>query len=373
MAPETNKKSILERLPSELIHIICGFLPDHDLGHFRLTNKECAEIGGSHIVRGIHVMFTAKSFQNLLKISRHPVLSRHVTSIFYEARFMEEISREEWEACIRDSDESIDELGRDEKGGFDENLFEERLKISFDKGWKAYELMYEEQEYMRDAKYEFTVFAQALANFPNLKNIQATSDLDFWSEQLRRAYANTFAIRGFMLEGEDVEEKTGVRALSCVAQAISGLPTRIESLRVRRVHWSFFNPAPKGLNLRRHLFTHLRHVDLIVEAEYEDVNDLDLVWMQHEELGLALRSATALESIRLSFGATDSVPQLVLMERSMNIPVSLAPLVGNMTWKNLQDFRVACSRQLRSRPHLVLLKAFRVPQACEAGSYVAYG
>ena len=86
--------SIMEALPIELMHITCSFLSKQDLGNFRLAAHDCARVGEKHLVRNLHVMFTTKSFHNLLQISRHPVLSQYVLSIFYEVRFLEDVDEQ---------------------------------------------------------------------------------------------------------------------------------------------------------------------------------------------------------------------------------------------------------------------------------------
>jgi hypothetical protein len=77
----SSSTSILSRLPIEVVSIVYSFLPVHDIAQVRLTCKDCAKIGERHLVRDLHLMFHAKSFQNILNISLHPVLSKYVTSI----------------------------------------------------------------------------------------------------------------------------------------------------------------------------------------------------------------------------------------------------------------------------------------------------
>jgi hypothetical protein len=338
MAHKDTAISIMEKLPLELIHMICACLPTPDLGNFRLSSKDCAKVGESHIIRDLHVMFNAKSFRNLLQISKHPTLSKHVTSIFYEARFLEELGRKEWEMNIRDNERDerhYFEHGSDD--GSELEVYDEETKKRFDKGWKAYKRMLEEQEYLQRTKYDFSVFAQALARFPGLKKIEMTSEYAPPSEHMVRAYADTLAIAGLMIDGgESDDEEVGVRALGSLFLALTALPLNLQELKARRVHWSFFNPAPKDLNLYRPVFSHLRHLDLILEADYDDIDEEDIVLRRQEELGLALQSATGLESLKLSFGDGDLIPQMVLMERQMNVPVGFAPLFRNMTWRNLK-------------------------------------
>lgn len=52
----------------------------------------------------VHLIFTIESFEKLCVISQHPVISQHITSIFYEADLLEEQNRTEWEERVYDLD-----------------------------------------------------------------------------------------------------------------------------------------------------------------------------------------------------------------------------------------------------------------------------
>ena len=118
--------------------------------------------------------------------------------------------------------------------------------------------MLEEQEYLRSTTYDFSVFAQASARFPDLKKIEMKSEYEPPSEHMVRGYADTLAIAGLMIDG---------RALGSLFLALTALPLNLQELKARRVQWSFFNPAPRDLNLYRPVFSHLRHLDLTLKAK----------------------------------------------------------------------------------------------------------
>src|SRR6187402_2449755 len=102
MATMTTTKSLTTLLPPELLDLIFSFLPSPSLGHLRLTSKTLAQLGARHLVQNLHLMFTHHSFQNLLHISQHPVLHKHVTTLTYEVRFLEEVDLAEFTANIID-------------------------------------------------------------------------------------------------------------------------------------------------------------------------------------------------------------------------------------------------------------------------------
>ena len=223
-----------------------------------------------------------------------------------------------------------------------------RSAIETTRGWTVYKPMLEEQRYMLKTSFDTCAFTQALARFPLLKQIEMGTEYAPPSLPMIRAYAPSLAIPGLMLDGGDLmdDEEPGVRGLTSLVLAISAMPGKLESLNAHRIHWSFFNPAPRSLNFSRQAFTHLRHLDLVLEADYDDLDEIDIVKARHAEFGRALRSATALESLRLAFDDIDTVPKSVYIQREMNVPVVWESLTEGMTWPNLRSLElcvVTCS------------------------------
>ena len=80
---EPNTKS-LYHLPIEILHVILGSLEPH-VHRARLVSKVFAEIGIQHLVFVVHLVSKSSSFEQMLEISRHPIISQTVQFTFYEA------------------------------------------------------------------------------------------------------------------------------------------------------------------------------------------------------------------------------------------------------------------------------------------------
>ena len=83
------------------------------------------------------------------------------------------------------------------------------------------------------------------------------------------------------------------------------MPTKLERWKAHRVHWSFFNPPPKGTNLHRSMATYLRHLDLTLKADFDDVGD--------EQAG-AGKTCRVWESTSYYYGLGDSALGLWRLE-----------------------------------------------------------
>lgn len=332
MASITSSPSIMEALPLEIVHLVMSFLPTEDLNNWRLSSKECAKAGERHIVRDLHVMYTAKSFANLLNISRHPSLSKYVQSIVYEARYLVEVDQTGFEQNILDGDEYAFENP--------ENITAD-TKAILSPAWTAYRRMLDEQQYIKKTGYDVSVFSQALVRLPALKRAEVISEYKNRSEALERAYEATMAVSGFLLECGELSDEgnlTRIRALRTVLLATTGMQSGLEDLHVHLIHWSFFSSAP--LSLHFPAYVNLRHLDLEFEADPGDKKDQEVVEARHVELGLALRSATGLETLRLVFEKPDTLFRWVRVSDLVNAPVVWERITGDTTWPKLRSLEL---------------------------------
>lgn len=91
----------MDGLSQDLLRQFCGKLPIKDIKCFRLTCKHFATVGASCLIPEIHLMFQWDSFEKLYRIASHPVLARHVHSLFYEADLLADQDREWWEERLQ--------------------------------------------------------------------------------------------------------------------------------------------------------------------------------------------------------------------------------------------------------------------------------
>ncbi|PVH89355.1 hypothetical protein DL98DRAFT_508448 [Cadophora sp. DSE1049] len=320
-------KSMMQVLPVEILHIICDVMPLPSLGNFRRTCRSAGSIGEKPLVESLHVMFSYKSFQNLLNISHHASLRRYVTSIFYEVRFLEEVDFSDFKSNVLE----IEGLG---------GCLTEDNQDVIANAWKAYKPLLDTQMHMKRTNYDFAVLAQALPRFPILKRIEMSSEYGCPSETMTKAFETTMAIPGLMMDGGEIsdDEETGTRSLGSLLLAAANMPMALETLSAHRIHWSFFNPSPVDLHFGT--FTYLRHIDLVLEPDYDDWSEQFVVKARHVELGKALRSAKGLETLRLTFDDADTVPKAVLLQRQMNVPVVWERIAEGMTWPCLHTLEL---------------------------------
>lgn len=89
MAAEFTKRSPLEKLPFEVLGMICAFLPRAYLKALRLVSRAFDGPSLSTLFRTIYLKVHLGSFEKLQAISRSEKLSKHVRYIIYDGRVLD--------------------------------------------------------------------------------------------------------------------------------------------------------------------------------------------------------------------------------------------------------------------------------------------
>lgn len=94
----------LSRLPVELVHMICTYLTPTQVASIRTVSSTIAAVGLQYLATTVTLTLKEKSFDRLLEISRHPVISKYVYSLHYEHDFLTQFNRAQWEMIIKTPD-----------------------------------------------------------------------------------------------------------------------------------------------------------------------------------------------------------------------------------------------------------------------------
>ncbi|TGO59475.1 hypothetical protein BCON_0044g00350 [Botryotinia convoluta] len=297
-------KSITDALATELLVLVCESLSHEDLDNFRLANKVCAEVASKNLVQDLHVMFTEKSFSNLLNISKQPNLSKHVRSILYEPRTLRDFCETEYHRYVY------------KKPGLLHPLDEEDL----DKGYKLYNQIRQHQVYLTTSNYDIVVFAQAFLKFSNLNKI-VVDDAGFPSDQVIDSYnCKAYLCKEMFSSGSSHsynDYKPGMLHGLLVAASLAGI--KLTTFRVTALPLAFFSPMPMSSNdVALLVLQDVQHIDITINVS-------DAEWQVRinvfvPRLAQFLSLVSNLESLRIDLGE----PQT----RSM-LPIPLGAVIGS--------------------------------------------
>ncbi|CAD6582235.1 MAG: hypothetical protein ASARMPRED_000908 [Alectoria sarmentosa] len=89
-----------DRLPAELIHMVFRYLKATEAAGFRWAGRVVAEIGLEYLAPTVHLALKEKSYDRLLAIAEHPIVSKSVRCLHYEADTFKMQTRDQWELRI---------------------------------------------------------------------------------------------------------------------------------------------------------------------------------------------------------------------------------------------------------------------------------
>ena len=89
-----------DRLPAELIHMVFRYLEATEAAVFRWAGRVVAEIGLEYLAPTVHLALKEKSYDRLLAIAEHPIVSKSVRCLHYEADTFKMQTRDQWELRI---------------------------------------------------------------------------------------------------------------------------------------------------------------------------------------------------------------------------------------------------------------------------------
>ena len=178
----------LNRLPAELVHMICTYLTPTQVASIRFISRTIAAIALEYITTSVTLRLKENSFDRLLEIAHHPVTSKYVHSLHYEHDFLTVFDRTEWESNIstREMVTALDgssEIGasafpasnrawraffRDFRALKAYNMYG---KIRMDQAFSTYQRHCAEQDRAWQSDFFSNKLTEALQNLPNLRTI----------------------------------------------------------------------------------------------------------------------------------------------------------------------------------------------------------
>ncbi|CAD6592581.1 MAG: hypothetical protein ASARMPREDX12_006257 [Alectoria sarmentosa] len=182
--------SFVDRLPPELADKVCSYLPrSSDIANIRLVSRFWNNVATPRLLPTVHLIFHPDSFERLAAISRHPVISQHVTHLFYEpdALAVYEPQRD-WNADILSCDLPIKAPAVPAYGAVNrEYLAYQCARVKHaqdpclqlrrderDRGYIEYQRLFSAQDQLRKQDFGALVFLDAFSRLPKLVSISTS-------------------------------------------------------------------------------------------------------------------------------------------------------------------------------------------------------
>ena len=351
----------LDRLPNEIIHIVFENLAQRHIGSLRLVCKRFAAIGSGYILTEAHLFCKSSQFEQLRQISEHPIISRKVDSLFYEADTLDDYgSIQNWRqhVCVPRwmHDLALEGIippsptaSEREKRRFRRELIKAINGSGFRNGdmllresYDRYVKYLADQESLRAQDYNVGMLKGIMAKMPNLKIIEMSTESclnNGRSARMERSFKDGLVVP---YGDRQVDEGCGVGQLRSLLLAADAAGLKLETLSAGSVDWRFFRESGKQdiqtLRKMQRAVRHLRNLTLYISTSSEYDEDYIVGPVSH------FMVPACAEYLRQSSNLKDFVtatPDLERLDFNFDCyepfpPATLCDSVGTFKWHSLR-------------------------------------
>ena len=313
-------------LPPELLHMIFLYLEPTDAACLRWAGKVVAEIGLQYIVPTVYLRLYEESYDRLLAISRHPVVSKYVVKLEYETLALRRIDREVFDQELLETRviPSSQRSGRPDSlasarawRAYDRDsirnlpIFTRRQTTwRLDQAWSIYETSRKSQEKVQQADFFRVKLVEAMKSFQNIGVISIPTYGVY--ERYVAALKDLLPTSNFRYRPH-YERVSYVSASDSILSAVESA-----SLQLREFHcqwfdwWTISQIRGRFAAMKRSVF-HLKVMDIcFTDPQYmesNNINDLFKFFRSNRlntgRLKEFITSAPNLKVLRLSFDEQD--------------------------------------------------------------------
>ncbi|KAI0487462.1 hypothetical protein F4859DRAFT_465072 [Xylaria cf. heliscus] len=250
----------MDKIPPEIIYVVCSLLVVDDILNFRLVNKLFADIGATYMLPEVTFYMHQEEFDRLEAISLHPIFSKHVSSLTYFAETFDS-PKISWREFVRDHKSRMRWHGKLRKL----NLTPSQLMGEY----KKYSDAVDEQDLLMRARKDVALLKEVLPRFPKLEALTMSAGNLFYEGRYRTQRKKPFTdiLRGGYISGIHPE---GKRPLDALLLANAHSPCALTALRAGSLHWRFFKRSERVLARMFKPLANLTSIELSVTVDPAD-------------------------------------------------------------------------------------------------------
>ncbi|KFG77581.1 hypothetical protein MANI_016413 [Metarhizium anisopliae] len=310
MAAEFTMRSPLERLPFEVLEMMCAFLPRADLKALRLVSRAFDGPSLSTLFRTVYLKVHLGSFEKLLDISRSEKLNKHVRYISYDCRVLD-ASRVSPDFAHWVAETACKGLcNRYHVASFVQQFTQEEL----DGFYQNYRQFQSDQQHMLKDDNENRMLRDALQNLPRLLGVESRMpdpremstvrppSERAWSQNSLSTVAQKILVEPPRLEGGELEATRHFWALLQSA-FLAGHAERLTHIHGEYMELNSWRDAAAASSLANYDggFPSLQHLSLsFIDYEHSDEAT--------DYIGGIIADAPSLRSLLLYFDFGDYMP-----------------------------------------------------------------
>ena len=357
----------LADMPNEILHMVFEQLMHRDqqpdIARLRLVCKRFAHIGSYYLLSDAHLFFKSSQFERLRQISEHPIISKKIDTLYYEADTLPlYTSMQEWKEniCVPgwmnnmcpESHPPLPTASAREERAYSRSLNKARhgprytlSETLLRRAYGKYKSHLADQEGIRCQDHNVDMLKDALMKMPNVKTIEMTTECCLGrSTGMARAFKDGLAEpNGDLYAGEGC----GVGQLRSLLLAADAADLKFETLAAGNVDWRFFQESydQKQEDLRKmqravralqtlKLYITTRTGDGYFRPDDSPLHDMAPACAKYLHTNSHLKdfitSTPNLERLDLNFDCDEPHP------------ATLCDSIGTFTWHSLRVAAFAC-------------------------------
>lgn len=354
----TNTSSFpIDKLPPELLHMICAYLKPIEVANLRLQSRLSAAVGTQYLAPEFHLVCSEERFRQLDAIARHSVASKHVTSLFYEADRLRIMARDEWESCITGPEyiarlrQAYQDKPSESASDRDVRIYRRELtkaRTSQSHSYNHQQLDEAFQKYLKFIEFQKTKYMlesndteidRAMFGFPKLKEVLMCTELGLFdfgyppSEVAERKFRPGFSS---VFEIDGLGRPIGVQPMRSLLLGLQKSGIKLESFQAGFVNWRIFQQSNTIFSKMQESLSGLRKLNLMVSTgvRHEDDEEADneteeCAWyLRNGRLKDLVSAAPNLEHLGICFAFDQP-----------DSPTDLRHVVGDHRWPCLKTVR----------------------------------
>ncbi|KAI8632973.1 hypothetical protein F5Y19DRAFT_472156 [Xylariaceae sp. FL1651] len=250
----------MDRIPPELLYVICSLLSVDDILNFRLVNRAFADVGAAYMLPEVTFDMHHGELDRLRAISLHPLFAKHVSSLTYFAQTLDS-PKLTWREFLRDHKQELRWNSKLKKL----NLTPNNLLAEYQKYTEAVA----KQEDIMDQKLDIALLKEVLPRFPNLRTMTMSAGNVFYEGRYRTRRHRP--LEDFIRNNRMCSiHPEGNRPLEALLMANARAGCALTSLRAGSLHWRFFKRTERDLARMFRPLANLTSIEFSISVDPAD-------------------------------------------------------------------------------------------------------
>lgn len=339
------RKVLEEILPRELIHLVFTYLQPTEAAAFRWSGRRAAVIGLQYLAPTVYLALKEESYDRLLAIAEHPIVSKYVVKLDYESEGLGCISRKSFDENVQstrvipqryDSERPDTFASARAWRAYERELIREKRLLSqeqttqlLDRAWSIHKEYFTDQSIVNQGSFFLEKTAKAMKQFQNLQSICAFA---YGAYERYTAELKELLPTYYIPPRVTNDFPSSLNPTCCVLLAAGSARLRVNEFCCEPIDWDVFTLNDQTFAALKRSMLHVKFMKLAFEVRRDlgqqpmirDIESIRREYLANGRVLDFLMSAPDLENLRLTF------------RTSLKIYATVIATLGDFHWSSLK-------------------------------------